>query len=89
MSAIKEKQEDTIHLHGNLYRVRLDKIHFAESGDDADILTFKNPRHILGNSSKGFSKEEMSELREAIRTEGLKDPLLLRWVDDDDAEPFL
>jgi len=79
--------DGAIHLHGNLYRVPVGEIKFADGEDtNSGILEFSNPRHVLGGNSKGFSKEEMAELREAIRTEGLKDPILLRTVPSSDGE---
>jgi ParB-like chromosome segregation protein Spo0J len=73
------------HLHGNLYRVRLSIIQLAENTKkEKGVLSFQNPRHILSSGKpKGFSKEEMNELREAIRTEGLENPLLLRLIEID------
>jgi len=73
------------HLHGNLYRVRRDLIQLADNKQEKKgVLTFTNPRHILTTDKpKGFSKEEMAELREAIRTEGLENPLLLRLIEID------
>jgi hypothetical protein len=78
-----EKIDGIQHLNGNLYRVRNTLINFAENGDiEHDGLTFSNPRLISGNPKpKGLGKEEMNELREAIRTEGLENPLLLRWCE--------
>ncbi|RDJ35102.1 MAG: hypothetical protein DWQ19_09720 [Crenarchaeota archaeon] len=61
---------------GNLYRVPVKSISFADQKAGA---TFFNPRLVAGNR-RGFSKEEMSELREAIRTEGLEHPLTLRSI---------
>lgn len=71
------------HLKGNLYRVQLGLIKFSEQ-TEADVLTFSNPRLLTANPKpKGLGKDEMNELREAIRTEGLENPLLLRWIDVD------
>ena len=71
------------HIERDLYRVRLDEVKFAE-GSESEALSFRNPRCILGSTNpKGFSREEMTELREAIRTEGLKQPILLRWIEID------
>lgn len=79
-----EKIDGIQHLNGNLYRVRNTLINFTEQGEPNNGLTFSNPRLINGNPKpKGFSKEEMNELREAIRTEGLANPLLLRWSEVD------
>ena len=71
------------HIRGNLYRVQISLIQFAQQSDEGG-LAFFNPRFVLADSKpKGFSKEEMNELREAIRTEGLENPLLLRLVEID------
>lgn len=79
-----EKIDGVQHLNGNLFRVRNTLINFTEQGESDNGLTFSNPRLINGNPKpKGFSKEEMNELREAIRTEGLANPLLLRWSEVD------
>lgn len=75
-------QDGIKHLHGNLYRVKTSLINLCDSKVEDGSLTFFNPRHVLAKP-KGFSKEEMNELREAIRTEGLENPLLLRWVEID------
>jgi len=70
------------HLYGDLYRVKSSLIQYSEKGEEG--LTFFNPRHVLTNAKpKGFSKEEMGELREAIRSAGLKNPLILRWCEVD------
>ena len=72
------------HLYDDVYRVRWDLIEFADDGFDPNATQFvyQNPRHIKNGSrlmGKGGSKQEMDELREAIRTEGLKHPLDCRW----------
>lgn len=77
----KIDMDGVIHLYGNLYRMRLDLIHFADTVEK-DVLSFKNPRLMLaGSKPKGFSKEEMSELRESVRTIGLENPMILRPVE--------
>jgi hypothetical protein len=90
MTATEESDVEVIdldgvqHLHGNLYRVRLDLIQLADTDLKKGDLSFSNPRtRFSGGKPKGFSKEEMSELREAIRTEGLENPLRLRWLEDE------
>lgn len=79
--------EGVTHLHGDLYRVRHDLIEYADDGFDlgSDELIFQNPRHITASTDSkpmglGFSKPEMDELRESIRTQGLKSPLSTRWM---------
>lgn len=75
----KIEMDGVVHLYGNLYRCRLDMIHFA---DNPEKGAFKNPRLMLaGSKPKGFSKEEMSEIRESIRTEGLENPMILRPIE--------
>lgn len=72
------------HLHGDLYRVPLNFIKYAEDTDAAG-MSFYNPRHSADKSgklvAKGFSKDEMTELRDDIRRSGLNDPLLARPVE--------
>lgn len=76
-------QNGVEHLYGNLYRVEISLIQFAQQSEDGG-LAFFNPRFVLANSKpKGLTKDEMNELREAIRTEGLENPLLLRRVEID------
>lgn len=75
------------HLHGNLYRVKRNLIQLAEPGFNPSekSLKFANPRYVRTTKGKpvgkGLAKEEMEELRNAIRTEGLENPLRLRFVD--------
>jgi hypothetical protein len=77
--AEKKAKKEPVLLYGNLYRVPIASVSFApEKGDG---FSFFNPRLIDGGQ-KGFSKEEMDELREAIRTEGLENPLSLRRLED-------
>ena len=86
--ASKSKQDVGVeHVRGNLYRVKHDLIQFADVEFDPDStkLSFKNPRRTLVKGKvqgRGFSKEEMAELREAIRQQGLNDPLQLRKTED-------
>lgn len=67
------------HLSDNLYKVHISKVKFA---DKKDAFGFCNPRLMsVGDiPPKGLSKEEMFELSESIRTEGLHHPLQLRHV---------
>lgn len=73
------------HLEGTLYRVRLTCIQPASGGFDpqAKLLEFRNPRWFLGEdgqpTGRGFTPEEMDDLRETIRVEGLDRPLRCRW----------
>jgi hypothetical protein len=61
------------HLHGDLYRVPSKDLKFAD-GVLNDSCSFVNPRHISGGI--GFDKDQMNQLTEAIRTEGLLHPLI-------------
>lgn len=74
--------EDVIQLsvQSDIYLVKRELIRYT----DGDILPggvdFINPRHLLFDGkpvAKGFSHEEMLELRESIRTNGLTHPLVL------------
>lgn len=70
------------HLHGNLYRVHSSLIVYTDTVNDT--TAFSNPRRTMVNgvlTGKGFTKIEMDELRDAIRTEGLHHPLMLRCVE--------
>lgn len=79
------KKADKIqHLHGNLYRVHSSLIAYAEPVELENMVAFSNPRRTMVNgvlTGKGLTKIEMDELREAIRTEGLHHPLMLRCVE--------
>lgn len=86
-SATQELPEGVKHLHGDMYLVCHDLIEYADDGFDlsAAALIFQNPRHISASTDGkpmgiGFSKTEMDELRESIRTEGMKNPLSTRWL---------
>ena len=82
-----ELMDGVKHLHGNLYRVKRDLIQLAKPGVNPSekALKFANPRYIKTAKGKpvgkGLAKEEMEELRNAIRTEGLENPVRLRCVD--------
>jgi len=81
---MSKKIDKVQHLHGNLYRVHRSLIAYADPVED--MVSFCNPRRTMVNgvlTGKGLSLNEMSELREAIRTEGLHHPLMLRCIDID------
>jgi len=84
MSKSKSKKADKIqHLHGNLFRVHKSLILYAEPVEVEDMEAFSNPRRTMVNgvlTGNGLTKIEMDELRNAIRTEGLHHPLMLRGV---------
>lgn len=85
MTVAELKLAGVKHLDRNLFRVNIDRIQLADSSTEEDVFSFMNPRHVTTNP-QGFSKEEMSELRESIRTLGLEHPLSLRLVETEDAE---
>jgi len=70
------------HLHGNKFLVPLDLINFAEGDGDENSLAFRNPRCMgVGTiKPKGLDKHAMDQLQESIKTEGVNNPLQLRWV---------
>lgn len=73
-------------ISGNVYRVELSAIKFADGGfnKESTDLNFTNLRHALADqhlTGQGMSKDEMNELRERIRTEGLLHTPMLRWYD--------
>ena len=81
------EMEGVRHLENNLYRVRLDLIELPkEPNFEKTTLEPFNPRYSTDNEGKfiaeGLSKEEMDSLYEAIKTEGLENPLLLRYAED-------
>lgn len=78
-----------VKLSGNLYRVPVELIVYAEDGD---LVGFVNPRKVMVGGkpqANGFSPEEMNELREAIRMEGLQHPLLLHKRDKESHKELL
>lgn len=78
--------EDVQHLHGNLFRVKREKIRLAKSGLSAQDgkLIYGNPRWFINKDgipeAKGISveKSKMEELRNSIQDEGLENPIRLR-----------
>jgi len=81
--------EGVTHIDRDLYRVNFEKIKLPEGDFDTDAeLCFGNPRNILAGEqiARGFTKEEMDELREAIRTEGLRQPLEGRLIESSDLQ---
>jgi len=75
------------HIAGKVYRVPLNMkmLNFADGSFNKEKLEFRNIRHALIDqkfAGRGMSKEEMTSLRERIRTEGLLHTPLLRWYGD-------
>lgn len=83
-------EENCVHLHGNLYRVRRDCIEYAEPGISVEegTVKFGNPRWVRNSKGKpvarGLEKVKMERLRDSVQKEGLENPLRLRVIDDDD-----
>ena len=83
--------EDVQHLHGNLFRVKRDKIHLAKSGlvVENGQLIYGNPRWFLNKDgepeAKGINTSKMEELRNSIQEDGLENPFRLRIVEGDES----
>lgn len=77
------------HLHGNLFRVKRDKIKFANQGlsvQDGKLI-YGNPRWYKNkqgiDEAKGIDeKQKMQELESSIQDEGLENPIRLRVLKD-------
>lgn len=87
MSVPEKLPKGVTHVSGKVYRVDISAINFADGGFDRDSkdLAFVNLRHALLDQKlvgRGLSKEDMSDLRERIRTEGLLHTPMLRWHDN-------
>jgi len=92
------KQLDWLeHVEGNLFKVKVDAIQTADGSLDTKLTdtVFRDPRSmILHQGGKkgqvtGISKQEMDEKREDIRIRGLMDPLILRWVKNENADEWI
>jgi ParB family chromosome partitioning protein len=81
--------DDVQHLHGNLFRVKREKIKLAKSGLSSQDgkLVYGNPRWFINKNgipeAKGISveKSKMEELRNSIQDEGLENPIRLRVIE--------
>lgn len=84
-------------VRGNHFRIRRDLIVTADMEIDSENkeAVFRNPRSmILHQGGKitqvcGFSKSEMEELRENIKTDGLNHPLTCRWVHRENHDQYV
>ena len=83
-------EENVVHLHGNLYRVKRNCISYAEPGinvEDGEIR-FGNPRWVKNSRGKpvarGLEKAKMADLRLSLQEEGMENPLRLRVIEDGD-----
>jgi hypothetical protein len=85
-------EENCVHLHGNLYRVRRECIEYAEPGITVENggVKFGNPRWVKNSKGKpvarGLETAKMNRLKDSIQKEGLENPLRLRVLDDEDGE---
>ena len=79
--------EDVEHLHGNLFRVKREKVKLAKPGLKVENgkLVYGNPRWFINKDgepeAKGIEKSKMEELRNSIQDEGLENPIRLRVKD--------
>lgn len=76
------------HLYGNLFLVPFDLIMVPDDdeSDDSDYV-FKNPRLLTENGQNALiDKDLSSELRDSIKSQSLLNPLICRWVEDEDGE---
>lgn len=86
--------DDVVHLHGNLYRVKRDRIRIARSGVSVEDgkLVYGNPRWFLNGQgemeARGTESSKMEELKSSIQNSGMDNPLRLRPVEAD-GENFL
>lgn len=76
------------HLFGNLFLVPFDLIRVPddEDSDDSDYV-FKNPRLLTENGQNVLMDKDLSsELRDSIKSQSLLNPLICRWVEDEEGE---
>lgn len=79
--------DDVIHLHGNLYRVRRERIKMAKSGLSVEDgkLVYGNPRYFINKSgeleARGIESSKMEELKSSIKNSGLDNPIRVRPVE--------
>lgn len=78
------------HVDGMAYRVKLTAVQIVDGGfADSKGFEFRNPRWqtVRGKATgRGFTQEEMEELREEIRLHGLNHPLRCRWFPYSEAQ---
>lgn len=81
--------EDVRHLHGNLFRVRRERIRMARAGVSVEngSLVYGNPRWFINKDgdpeARGIESSKMEELKTSIQNSGLDNPIRLRPVDSD------
>jgi len=80
---------DIKHLHGNLFRVKKEKIRLAKNGvelnENGEII-YGNPRWFKSNGEYvahgiNVEKNKLEELKNSIQNEGLENPIRLRVVE--------
>lgn len=86
MAEERKLPDGVTHVRGNIYRVPLDAIQFADGGFNRESkeLAYHNLRHALADQKmvgRGLSKSEMTDLRTRIQEEGLIHNPILRWHD--------
>lgn len=80
--------DDAQHLHGNLFRVKRNRIRISKPGISSENgqLVYGNPRWHTNNrgeqEARGMDKAGMEELRNSIQDEGLENPIRLRVIED-------
>jgi hypothetical protein len=80
--------EEARHLHGNLFRVKRDRIQLSKPGISCEdgLLVYGNPRWHTNNrgqqEARGMDKGGMEELKNSIQDEGLENPIRLRVVEN-------
>lgn len=83
--------DDIEHLHGNLFRVRRNRIRMAHAGVRVEEgrIVYGNPRWFLNKDgqpeARGIvEKSKMDELRSSIQNSGLDNPIRLRPISSDE-----
>ncbi len=69
-------------LDDDLYTVPFDLLSLAEEGDETDEYQWSNPRRFGENDTTygcGLDREEMDNLYDDLKDEGLMFPLICRW----------
>ena len=77
------------HLYNNLYMVPFDKIRTPDDDDDSNDIQFRNPRTLIERGQAELLDRKLSEeLRESIKKNTLLNPLICRWIYDEDDECY-
>lgn len=80
----------TKHLYGTLFAVPFAAIQVPEATEeDGDEYKFSNPRLLTERGQSDLMDKRVStELRDSIKTNTLLNPLVCRWVENDDGKLF-